>query len=100
MSILLAVLLASSATLPSTPRDEIVINDASELVALCREETEARFTAKGLVTYQWISSYKSRGNTLFVDGTLRIQAGKNVKVACRLARGARLGYMSLDISEP
>jgi prepilin-type processing-associated H-X9-DG protein len=99
MSVLLTALLASSSVAYAVPQDEIVILEASALVAPCREEAEAYFVGQGLVTYQWSASHKSRGNALFVDGTLRVEGGRDVQVSCRLPRGARLGHMNLEIVE-
>lgn len=79
--------------------DEREIHQASELVPWCRQEAEARYTARGETTYQWSASYSDRGNTLSVEGRLRVE-GRDVKVQCRIARGARERYATLDISDP
>lgn len=97
MSLLLATLLASTAVTPVIAREDIVVFEAGGLVAPCREEAEAHFAGQGLPTYQWTASHKSRGNLLLVDGTLRVD-GEDMEVACRLSRGARLRYMTLEIS--
>ena len=75
------------------------VGAASELVAWCRAEAEARYAAKGVSTYQWTSSYHDRGNPLFVDGKLRAN-GNDVPVHCRIARGAQLRYASIQIEDP
>ncbi len=75
------------------------IHQASELVPWCRQEAEARYTARGETTYQWSASYSDRGNTLSVEGRLRVE-GRDVKVECRIARGARERYASISVSDP
>jgi hypothetical protein len=99
MSVLLATLLATSSVSAPLPRDEMVIYAASELVAPCREASEAHFVGRGLATYQWSASHKSDGNALLVEGTLRVEGGRDVRVSCRLPSGARLGYMTMTFSE-
>lgn len=99
MSVLVAALLASSSVAYVVPRDEIVILEASALVVPCREEAEAHFVEQGLATYQWSASHKSRGSALMVDGTLRVEGGRDVQVSCRLPRGARLGHMTFEMAE-
>ena len=69
---------------------------ASELVGWCRQEAEAHFTGRGIPTYQWSASYQDRGNQLIVNGKLRAE-GKDVPVQCRVARGAREQYATVDI---
>lgn len=100
MSIWLATLLAASTAAPAVPRAEWIVHEASELVVPCREEAEAHYVGRGLVTYQWTASHKSRGNALFVDGTLRVEGGHDVRVSCRLPRGARLGHMTMELAAP
>jgi hypothetical protein len=99
MSILIAAILTPVQLPQSVPRDEIVVHEASELVDFCREEATARYVGKGKTVYQWSASHKSRGNSLFVNGRLRVQ-GKDIQVACTLPRGARLAYMTLEIEQP
>jgi hypothetical protein len=84
---------------PVPPPDaERVINAASELVPWCRAEAEARFVAEGRAIYQWSASHHSRGNTLFVNGRLRVE-GVDYLVDCRIARGAREYYASIRITQ-
>lgn len=99
MSTLLAVLLTVITLPPSAKRDDIVLFEASDLVGYCRSEAEAYYVGKGHVTYQWAASHKSRGNVLYVDGRLRVDHD-DVQVKCRLPRGARLTYMTLEVSQP
>ena len=75
------------------------ISQASELVPWCRQEAEARFVARGERTYQWSASYSDRGNALAVEGRLRVE-GRDVAVTCRIARGARERYATIDIQDP
>ena len=75
------------------------ISQASELVPWCRQEAEARFVARGERTYQWSASYSDRGNALSVEGRLRVE-GRDVTVNCRIARGARERYATIDIQDP
>jgi len=99
MSAFLAMLLTAITLPPSATRDSITLFEASELVAYCRSEAEAYYVGKGHTTYQWTASHKSSGNVLYVDGSLRVDQD-DVKVACRLPRGARLTYMTLEVSRP
>ena len=75
------------------------ISQASELVPWCRQEAQARFVARGERTYQWSASYSDRGNALSVEGRLRVE-GRDVTVNCRIARGARERYATIDIQDP
>lgn len=78
------------------PHHERSFQRASELVGWCRQEAEAHFTGRGIPTYQWTASYHDRGNQLIVDGKLRAE-GEDVAVQCRVARGARERYATVDI---
>ncbi|AKC88268.1 hypothetical protein WQ53_07740 [Pseudoxanthomonas suwonensis] len=75
------------------------MHQASELVPWCRQETEARYVGRGEKIYQWSASYHDRGSTLYVDGRLRVE-GRDVKVECRIARGARERYGAINIRDP
>ena len=99
MSAVLAVLLTVITLPPSATRDDIVLFEAGELVDYCRSEAEAYYVGKGRITYQWAASHKSRGNVLYVSGRLRVEHD-DIQVACRLPRGARLTYMTLEVSQP
>lgn len=99
MSLLLTTLLALSPAPHEVPRELEIIREASLLVIPCREAAEEYFEAQDRVTYQWSASHKSRGNVLLVDGRLRLEDGKDVRVSCWLARGARLGTMKLEITD-
>ena len=94
------VLLASLAIVPTAPVvEEPVFDTASQLQPWCRREAEAHFAGRGIETYQWTASHSSRGNLLKVDGRLRA-GGKDGVVTCRVARGARERYASIDIQSP
>ena len=69
---------------------------ASQLVSWCREEAEARVVANGGEPYQWRASHKSTGDVLEVEGKLRVD-GEDLGVRCRVARGARERYASIEI---
>ena len=74
------------------------IHQASELVPWCRQEAEARYVGRGETTHQWSARYSDRGNTLSVEGRLRVE-GRDVKVQCRIARGAREQYATIEIQD-
>lgn len=97
--VLIAALLLQVATPVYVDPDDRVIQQASELVPWCRSEAEARMLALGKDTYGWTSSQVLRGNVLHVEGKLRVQ-GDNVAVHCRIVKGARLRYASIDIQAP
>lgn len=78
---------------------EIVFTRASQLVPWCRQQAEAHYLARGIPTYQWTASYHDRGNLLHVQGQLRAD-GRYVQVSCRVARGARERYATIEILEP
>lgn len=98
MSILAAVMTLALQPAYINP-DDRVINRASELVPWCRAEAEARAIGEGKTIYQWTSSHYSRGNVLHVDGKLRVE-GADVVVRCRIAKGARQQYASMDMESP
>lgn len=100
MSFLLATLLALSPGTQQAPRELEIIREPSLLVLPCREAAQAYFKAQDITTYQWSASHKTRGNALLVDGRLRLEGGKDVRVRCQLARGGRLGNMELEITGP
>lgn len=96
---LIAALLLQVATPVHVDPDDRVIQLASELQPWCRSEAEARLVAQGKTTYGWTSSQVSRGNVLHVEGKLRVE-GADVAVHCRIVRGARLRYASIDLQAP
>jgi hypothetical protein len=102
MKILYPMLLAG--VLPAAAHDAVdspherTITLASQLAPWCRAEAEARVVAEGGTPYQWASSYHERGNVLHVEGTLRVD-GEDIGVRCRIARGAREFYASIEFVE-
>jgi hypothetical protein len=82
---------------PGLHDHEIVINSASQLVPWCRTEAEAHFIGQGASVYQWTASYHDRGKVLHVNGKLRVD-GKDVAVSCRIARGARERYATIEFN--
>ena len=78
---------------------DIVIYQASELLPWCESEAKARYIAKGITPYQWTASYHDRSNVLYVNGRLRVH-GDNVNVRCRIARGSREQYATIEIDDP
>lgn len=99
MGLTVLMMLAATAVHPDVLREQALVYEASGLVAYCREQAEERFAAQDRATYQWSASHKSRGNTLMVDGLLRLEGGKEAQVSCRLPRGRRLVQMTIDIVE-
>ncbi|MFY2763706.1 hypothetical protein [Arenimonas sp. MALMAid1274] len=102
------LMFALAAALPvgaqGVPHDDVhehdrVFQRASELVPWCKAEAEAHFVGRGETTYQWTSSYHDRGNVLHVEGKLRVE-GADIGVHCRIARGAREQYATIEISDP
>ena len=75
------------------------IDEASQLVPWCKSEAEARYVAKNITPYQWTASYHDRDNVLYVDGSLRVH-DNDVTVRCRIARGAREEYATIEIDDP
>jgi hypothetical protein len=73
-----------------------VYNSASQLVTWCRDEAQARAIAQGHRTYQWTASHSESGNTLNVAGRLHVEGG-DFTVTCRVARGARQEFASIDM---
>jgi hypothetical protein len=71
------------------------IHTASQLAPWCRDEAEARVIASGGEPYQWRASYHDSGKLLEVKGTLRVD-GEDIGVRCRIARGARERYASIE----
>lgn len=76
-----------------------MINRASELVPWCRSEAESRYVARNITPYQWTASYHDRSNVLYVEGRLRVH-GDDVAVRCRIARGSRDSYATIEIDDP
>ena len=75
------------------------IRQASELLPWCKAEAEARYVAKNITPYQWTASHYEDGNMLRVEGRLRVH-GDDVSVRCRIARGAREQYATIEIDDP
>lgn len=96
-----AIVLLTSTLVGPHPDDlhERVIHRASDLVPWCREEAEAIVIGRGGTPYQWTASWHDRGDVIHVDGKLRVD-GKDIGVSCRIARGARERYASLEFNEP
>ena len=99
---LLALLLAAALpAAPSLPVAEDTHHGTSPLAltmtrSWCRTEAEARVVARGGTPYQWTASYRDRGKVLEVDGKLRVD-GADVAVRCRVARGARERYATIEL---
>ena len=97
---MLPLVLAFATIAPTpAPAPERVFQRASELQPWCRQEAEAELVGRGLTTYQWTGSYRDEGNTLVVEGKLRAD-GRDYPVNCRIARGARERYATIEVSEP
>lgn len=94
-TLLLLALAAPVPAAPPSPATERSFQQASQLVAWCREEAEAAIVGRGQTPYQWRASHHERGNTLHVDGKLRVD-GEDVAVTCRAARGARERYAVIE----
>ena len=75
-----------------------IIAQASELETWCHAETEARYVARNFTPYQWTASYHDSGNILHVEGKVRVH-GDDVAVHCRIARGAREEFASIEIDD-
>ena len=90
------VVLSSSAK--AQQYNPIVFNQASELIPWCKAEAEARYIEKGVTPYQWTARYYERSNVLYVEGKLRAN-DKDVPVNCRVARGAREQYATIEIED-
>jgi hypothetical protein len=94
------MLLALAVAAPTLAHDHTrVIDQASELVPWCKAEAESRYVARNITPYQWAASYHERSNVLYVDGRLRVH-GDDVAVRCRIARGAREDYATIEIDDP
>jgi hypothetical protein len=94
------IIASSSASADGPYRDPYrIINQASELVPWCKSEAESRYIARSITPYQWAASYHDRSNILYVDGRLRVH-GDDVAVHCRVARGAREQYATIEIDDP
>lgn len=76
-----------------------IVYAASDLLALCRRETEARYVGLGEQVYQWTGAYHDYANTLYADGKLRVSA-RDVEVHCRIPRNARERYLTMEIVDP
>ena len=91
-------LLMFASTVAYGREDDRIIDQASDLVPWCKAEAEARYVAKAITPYQWTASYRDDGNMLLVDGKLRVH-DDDVAVHCRIARGARERYASVQIDD-
>jgi hypothetical protein len=81
------------------PYRERTIEQASALALWCRSEAESRYIAKDITPYQWTASHHDRHNVLYVEGRLRVH-GDDVAVRCRIAKGARERYATIEIDDP
>ena len=95
----LTILLLLAALPALAHRGERVISQASELEPWCKSEVEARYVAMNITPYQWAASYHDSSNVLYVDGRLRVH-DDDVTVRCRIARGAREEYGTIEIDDP
>lgn len=77
---------------------EATFHAASELLPWCEAEARAHFVGRGITPYQWTGRYHDRGNMLVVEGSLRAD-GRDHPVSCRVSRGARERYATIDIRE-
>ena len=92
------VILCAAQAAAAQGNNEIVFNQASELMPWCQNEAKAHFAGRGEATYQWSASHFSKGDTLIVEGQLRTDKG-DVPVTCRVARGARERYAVVKIGK-
>ena len=99
MKRVLAILLLLAALPVLAHRGERVISQASELEPWCKSEVEARYVAMNITPYQWAASYHDSSNIFYVDGRLRVH-GDDIAVRCRIARGAREEYGTIEIDDP
>ena len=98
---MLTTLVLTLATVAPTPAVQPVrvFQRASELVPWCRQEAEARYVGRGESPRQWSARYSDRGDTLSVEGRLRVE-GRDVQVKCRITRGAREQYATIEFDDP
>ncbi|MBD9370440.1 hypothetical protein [Xanthomonas sp. XNM01] len=100
MSIVALLLSLSGTVTPAIPHlHEPVVSNSGDLVSWCRQAAEARYVAAGVNTYQWAARHSDRGNMLSVEGRLRVEK-RDVKVNCRIARGAHVGAITVEIDDP
>lgn len=100
MMIAALFLALSGSTSPPVPYPhEPIIPTSGDLVPWCRQAAEARYVAAGVRTYQWAARHSDRGNMLSVEGRLRVE-NRDVAVTCRIARGAHLGSITVEIDDP
>ena len=78
---------------------ERTFSQASDLAPWCENEAKARYIGRNITPYQWTASYHDSGDVLVVDGKLRVH-GDDVPVHCRVARGAREQYATVEIDDP
>lgn len=100
MSIVALLLSVSTTITPVVPYPhEPIVSSSGDLVPWCRQAVEARYVAAGVPTYQWAARHSDRGNLLSVEGRLRVDK-RDVKVSCRIARGAHVGSATIEIEDP
>ena len=97
MDALTFVALLALAPAPALPEEQ-VFRSASDLRPWCEDQARAAYVGRGMTTYQWTASHFDRGNVLHVEGKLRAD-GQDVSVRCRVARGARERYASIEIDD-
>jgi hypothetical protein len=95
-ALLIVATLLSLAPRVSEHPDTTPINTGSELREWCQAESEARFVGESRTAYNWTARHFERGNTLIVEGRWRVD-GEDVVVECRVARGARREYATMDM---
>ena len=76
--------------------DDVRINNATELKAWCKQESQNYFAAIEKVPYNWTASWWTEGNTIFAEGVWRVN-GDDIVVKCRIVRGAERKYAVYEL---
>lgn len=80
----------------SAHEQDAPVNSAFALSQWCQKESAASFVGQGKTPHNWVASYVDVGNTFRVDGAWRVD-GVDMRVTCRIARGAEPRFATIMI---
>jgi prepilin-type processing-associated H-X9-DG protein len=93
---LLLALVSPIASAQVPHEEDIVLHTGSDLLEWCQRESQLQLIGEGHTPANWRARHYERVNTLFVDGAWRVD-GTEIIVECRVGRGARDDFATIEI---